>query len=113
MQKRTFSHKQLNVREVRKWVGGHQDTVRGEDLQVQIGLNRTFWFGSSFCSKSIPYTGLDHRVSEQAWSKTSLRLDRLQRQPGQVQLLIFLNNHDLLASGMAATLVAFGVFGTP
>ena len=25
-----------SFREVRKWVGGHQDTVRREDLQVKI-----------------------------------------------------------------------------
>ena len=25
-----------SFREVRKWVGGHQDTVRGEDLQVEL-----------------------------------------------------------------------------
>ena len=51
---------------------------------------------SSCSSTPIPYTGLDHRVSEQAWSKTSLRLDRLQRQSGQVHVSIFWDNSPIV-----------------
>ena len=48
---------------------------------------------SSFCFLDIHfiytvyYAGLDHGISEQAWSQTSLRLDWLQRQSGQVVII--------------------------
>ena len=64
-------------REVRKWVGGHQDTVRGEDLQVETLKN-------SWHDLHIYRTVVDYWVSDEAWPQTSFGLDWLQGQSGKV-----------------------------